>query len=88
VARRVSATDAARKFSDLLNRVEYRGERFVIERGGTAVCEMAPARPVKFMLSDLAGLLRSAPKSDASYWDALDRILRDQPQVEPSLWES
>ncbi|OFV88488.1 MAG: hypothetical protein A3J75_05590 [Acidobacteria bacterium RBG_16_68_9] len=88
MARRVSATDAARTFSDLLNRVQYRGERFIVERGGAPVCEMAPARPVRFMLSDLAGLLRAAPKPDAGYWDALERILRDQPQVEPSPWES
>lgn len=49
---------------------------------------MSPARPVKFMLSELPELLRQAPKPDAGYWDALERILREQPQVEASPWGS
>src|SRR5687767_13963314 len=35
----ISATRAARSFSELLDRVCYRGESFVIERGGELVCE-------------------------------------------------
>jgi antitoxin (DNA-binding transcriptional repressor) of toxin-antitoxin stability system len=45
----ISATRAAREFSDLLNRVTYRGEAFVVRRGGRPVCRVPPvhtqARP-------------------------------------------
>jgi len=45
-ARRVSATEAVRNFSEILNRVRYRGETFVIERGGQPICELRPATPL------------------------------------------
>ena len=44
--RKVSATEAARKFSDLLDQVEREGETFVIERRGRAVASIAPASAV------------------------------------------
>ena len=56
----VSATQAARTFSDLLNRVRYRGESFVIERGGEPICEMAPVKPPRFSGADLLDLLDAA----------------------------
>jgi antitoxin (DNA-binding transcriptional repressor) of toxin-antitoxin stability system len=44
--RRVSATEAARQFSDLLDQVERDGETFVVERRGRAVASIAPAAAV------------------------------------------
>jgi prevent-host-death family protein len=44
--RRVSATEAARRFSDLLDQVERDGETFVVERRGRAVASIAPAAAV------------------------------------------
>jgi prevent-host-death family protein len=38
----VSATDAARKFADLLDAVEHRGERFTIVRRGRPVAQLEP----------------------------------------------
>jgi prevent-host-death family protein len=38
----VSATDAARKFADLLDAVEHRGERFTIFRRGKPVAQLEP----------------------------------------------
>ena len=38
----VSATEAARRFADLLDAVEHRGERFTIVRRGRAVAHLAP----------------------------------------------
>jgi prevent-host-death family protein len=40
----VSATDAARRFADLLDAVEHRGERFTIVRRGKAVANLEPVR--------------------------------------------
>lgn len=44
--RRVSATEAARQFSDLLDQVERDRETFVVERRGRAVASIAPAAAV------------------------------------------
>ncbi|MBV8303271.1 MAG: type II toxin-antitoxin system Phd/YefM family antitoxin, partial [Acidimicrobiia bacterium] len=38
----VTATEAARSFSDLLDAVEHRGERFTIVRRGKAVAQLQP----------------------------------------------
>jgi antitoxin (DNA-binding transcriptional repressor) of toxin-antitoxin stability system len=55
--RRVSATEAARQFSDLLDQVERDGETFVVERRGRAVASIAPAAAVSGR--SLKDLLRS-----------------------------
>jgi prevent-host-death family protein len=44
--RRLSATEAARRFSDLLDQVEHEGETFVVERRGRAVASITPAAAV------------------------------------------
>lgn len=41
----LTATEAARRFSDLLDAVEHRGDSFVISRKGRAVAVVSPARP-------------------------------------------
>ena len=51
----VSATDAARNFSDILDAVEHRGELFTIVRRGKVIAQLAPVstgsgRDVKAML--------------------------------------
>lgn len=40
----VSATDAARNFSDLLDAVEHRGEHFTIVRRGKVVAQLGPVQ--------------------------------------------
>ena len=39
---RISATQAARQFSDLLNRVAYQGQCFEVERGNKIVARLEP----------------------------------------------
>jgi prevent-host-death family protein len=52
----ISATEAARRFSDLLDAVEHRHETFRVTRGGRAVARIAPVevasgRAVKDLLA-------------------------------------
>ena len=77
-AQTLSATQAERTFSDLLNRVRYRSEAFVIERGGEPVCEISPVKLPRFTGADLAALLRSLPKPDAGFWDAVEEATRQE----------
>ena len=84
---RVSATEAARRFSDLLNRVRYRGESFIIERGGEAICEVKPSAPTRFTGADWLSLSRSLPRVDDGYLDAVESAARAQPRLPKSAWE-
>jgi hypothetical protein len=86
-ARTISATQAARTFSDLLNRVHYRGEVFVIERGGEAICAMTPVQPPRFTGADVIGVLRSLPKPDKGFWDDVEAATRQKVTVPESPWE-
>lgn len=86
-ARRLSATEAARGFSELLNRVRYRGESFIIERGGVAIGELRPAAPVRFTGPDLLTLLRSLPPVDEEFFDDVETAARNQPSLPESPWE-
>jgi len=72
---RISATKTARSFSELMNRVRYRGESFVVERGGKPICEILPAQPPKFSGRELADLLRSLPKPDEEYFALVERLM-------------
>ena len=83
---RISATEAARSFSELMNRVRYRGESFVVERGGKPICEILPAKPISFSGAELASLLRSLPKPDEGYLAIVEEMIAKQPTVAESGW--
>lgn len=84
---RVSATEAVRSFSDLLNRIRYRGEEFIVERGGEPVCRMTPAAaPKRLTLRELASLLREIPSPGAGYASAVRRAAGCQGRLPRSTW--
>lgn len=85
----ISATDAARRFSDLLNRARYRGESFTIVRGGEAVARLSPPdRPEGPTLTSLSNALRAAPAPDDAFADDLEEIQRAQPGPGAGPWDS
>ena len=84
---RISATAAVRSFSELMNRVRYRGESFLVERGGKPICEIVPAAPTKFSGSELASLLRSLPKPDEAYLSIVEELVAKQATVAKSGWQ-
>jgi hypothetical protein len=84
---RISATKAVRTFSDLLNRIRYRAEEFVVERGGEAVCRMSPATaPARLTLGELARILREIPSVDAGYAGDVRRAVRSQGRLPRPPW--
>lgn len=82
----ISASDAARHFSEILNRVRYRNESFVVKRGGEPICEIVPVPSATFTGRDLVELLRSLPHPDKEYLDTVERYVRKQPKAEKSKW--
>ena len=85
--RHVSATEASRNFSELLNRIRYRGESFIVLRGGVPICEIRPAEPMLFAGTDLVTLLRSLPAVDEDYLSAVEEAARSQRCLPESPWE-
>ena len=80
----ISATDAARRFSEILNRVRYRNESFVVKRGGVPVCEIVPVRGGALTGRGPAQLLRSLPPPAKEYPSTVEKHARKQPKAEKS----
>jgi antitoxin (DNA-binding transcriptional repressor) of toxin-antitoxin stability system len=84
---RVSATEAVRGFSELLNRIRYRGEEFVVERGGEAICRMTPATGQRRLtLAELVRVIRELPLPDRSYAADVRRAVKRQGRMPGSPW--
>ncbi len=61
IKNRLSVTEVARNFADCINRVAYRGERFVLVRGKKVLAELVPV-PKGGRLGELPALLNSLPR--------------------------
>ena len=61
-SRIISATEAARSFSEILNQVRYKGKVFEIHRGADAVAEIRPVTSPGFPLLALHELLAELPR--------------------------
>jgi hypothetical protein len=90
MAKALTATEVARGFADVLNRVAYRRESFVIVRGQRPVAELRPV-PMGTRLADLPALLATLPRLDdaeafATDLDAARVDLADQEPADP--WAS
>lgn len=86
---RVTATLAARSFSDLLSRVQYRGERFVIVRGGEEVAELVPAQgKTDGTLAQLLERLAEVSTAGPAFADDLEAIQAQQPPLPEDPWRS
>ena len=87
MANRVNATDAARNFSDLINRAYYRHENFGVVRNGEEVARILP--PVaRVTWKDLVGALRAVPGPDDQFASDIRAIQMSQGGLPEDLWDS
>jgi len=89
VPKRISATQASRRFSDLLDAVEYRNEEFVVERHGRAIAALTPARGGAgrgVTWGDVLRLFDASPRPDPSFARDIRRVRRSRPRL-PDLPE-
>ena len=72
---RISATELARRLGDILGRVRYRGDSFLVERNGDPVARLVPV-PGKSAttLREAFGAWRAAGKPDPGFADDLERV--------------
>jgi len=81
----LTATQLARQLADVLSRVAYRREAFVVVRGKRRIAELRPL-PVGTRLADLPAVLAALPRLQPAEADAfaadLDAARADLPELE------
>jgi prevent-host-death family protein len=91
--KRITATQAVRDFSELLNKVKFKGERYIIERSGKPVAQVEPVKNARkaIMLKELKALLEELPRMDEeldAFAADLEGFWKIQPPLpEESAWE-
>jgi prevent-host-death family protein len=83
----ITATELSKRLSDVLNRVKYRGERFVVQKNGESVATIipvgdAPGITVKELIEKIGDL----PPIGSGFADDLESAQRDQGLVEVREW--
>ena len=81
--RTITATEASRKFSDLLDAIE-RGETVIVTRGNHAVAEIGPAR--RRTGADLRAALADIPAPDDRFVEDIAGALELLDQEESDPW--
>ena len=74
--RSVSVTEVARSFSEYLNRVAFRGERFILTRGSKEIAELRPLRRGTPLRDFVAGLV-AGPSLSVDDTEAFRRDVED-----------
>jgi prevent-host-death family protein len=86
--KRITATELARRLSDVLSRVRYQNEEFVVERGGDPVAAIVPIGPKSDLtFVEFLRLLKTTTRPDAGFADDLERIQAAQPPAVEELPE-
>ena len=88
MAQVISATTLARQVGDLLGRIRYRSESFVIERNGVAIARLGPAGPTEpEPLSAALAAWLDAGEPEADFADALEQV-GTADRIPENPWES
>lgn len=85
---RITATELARKVGDVLGRVRYRGDTFIVERNGEPVARVVPVPgATAATVGEALRAWRDAGPPDPEFADDLERVNRsDRPPQSP--WDS
>jgi antitoxin (DNA-binding transcriptional repressor) of toxin-antitoxin stability system len=87
---RISATEASRNFSDILNRAQYRGESFEVVRGGEVIARIEPAVKKQLTVGEFRELWKSWPRLDpedaAQFEKDIEEIRAGAPAA-PYKWD-
>jgi antitoxin (DNA-binding transcriptional repressor) of toxin-antitoxin stability system len=89
---RITVTEAVRRFADYINRVAYRGERFVLVRGGREVAELRPVGrglPLGELPDLLAGLPTLSAAERADFEADIDHARKELGRApERDIWDA
>ena len=74
--KRLTVTEAVRNFSEILGRVRFKGERFVLVKGGRPIAELGPTdAAAAVLLGELPAILDALPHLDPEDADHFARDL-------------
>ena len=87
--RSITATEAAKNFGRLVDRVRETQAVYTIERGGVPVVQIAPVANTHCTVEDLVTALRSRPRPSKDYLDAVEAGIKsaNKPAVPRQPWE-
>jgi prevent-host-death family protein len=85
---RVPATEAAKTFGHLVDRVREDRATYIIERGGKPVAQITPLEQRSFSFGALKAFVAGRPRADADYLATLERVTgtRNKPKVRSNPW--
>jgi prevent-host-death family protein len=85
---RISATELARRLGDVLARVRYRGDTFLVERNGAPIARVTPApEGSPTSLREAFEAWGSGGEPEEAFADDLERVgAADRPPQNP--WDS
>lgn len=89
----ISSTEAVRNFSELLNNIKYRGDRYTVIRGGKPAASLVPVEPTGSgaTLADLCKIVHNLPhldKNDSAFAADVMVAANSQPAMSEALsWE-
>lgn len=86
MAQKINATEAARNFSELINRTFYRRESFLVVRNGETVCQVVPPQ-ARVKWKDLVEILKQADRPDSDFARDLADIQAAQPPMPSNVWD-
>jgi prevent-host-death family protein len=85
----VTATELSRNLSDILNRVRYRGERFVILRNGEEIAVLEPHKEASAAtMGDLVQIIEKHGPLDDEFMSDIEAARAALLPEEPPAWGS
>lgn len=89
---RIPATEAAKNFGRLVDRVREEQEVYLVERGGTAVAQIGPVerRAGTFTLAQFKALVEHLAHPSEEYLDTVERVVakHNRPRARHNPWAS
>ena len=85
---RISATEAAKNFGRLVNRVREERATYIVDRGGMAVARISPAAAPACTLGDFKALLTGHRRVGEEYGRAVAAVVdrHNKPRVRRNPW--
>jgi antitoxin (DNA-binding transcriptional repressor) of toxin-antitoxin stability system len=84
----VSATEAAKNFGRLVDRVRDSRVTYVVERGGSPVAQIGPVDQAAFTMAGFKALVESAPSLDEKYLTEVEEAVtrHNRPRARRNPW--
>ena len=86
---KITATELAKSLSDVLNRVRYRRESFLVERNGEAVAALTPSGPSSSVtLREVVAHFGNLEAPGEGFANDMEAVQSSQPKAKVPEWPS